>query len=335
MSKFPTFYDDAKGDDWNYNPDTAEVRVAAMGERANFKPAQGDKKIVSLLGIDVQLDFCCSKGGLFVAGAPDDSVRLTEFIYRELGTITRMFFTMDTHLPVQIFFSMFWVDDDDNEIEPNTLISADDVRKGKIKPNPAVAKDVCGGDYAWLQRYAIHYCETLERRGRYQLMVWPYHCLLGTRGHSIVGIVQEAALYHSFVRRAQLWPEVKGGQPLTENYSVFGAEVTVSHDGRPIQQKNDRFINTLLKSDVVIIAGQAKSHCVAWTIADLLDEIKAKDPLLVEKVYLLEDCTSSVVIPGVVDFAQQGNEAFDRFASDGMHVVKSTDPIADWPDVKL
>jgi len=48
----------------------------------------------------------------------------------------------------------------------------------------------------------------------------------------------------------------------------------------------------------VIIAGQAKSHCVAWTIDDLLEDIIAQDRRLVEKVYLLEDCTSAVVVPG-------------------------------------
>jgi len=48
-----------------------------------------------------------------------------------------------------------------------------------------------------------------------------------------------------------------------------------------------------------------------------------------------EDCTSPVVIPGVIDFTQQGNDAFARFAAAGMHVVKSTDPIETWPEVNL
>jgi nicotinamidase-related amidase len=47
----------------------------------------------------------------------------------------------------------------------------------------------------------------------------------------------------------------------------------------------------------VIIAGQAKSHCVAWTIDDLLTEIQSQDPSLAQKVYLLEDCSSPVVVP--------------------------------------
>jgi len=86
---------------------------------------------------------------------------------------------------------------------------------------------------------------------------------------------------------------------------------------------------------LVIVAGQAKSHCVAWTIDDLLTEVRAQDPKLVEKVYLLEDCTSPVVVPDVVDFTDQANAAFQRFADAGMHVVRSTDPIFTWPGVGL
>ena len=101
------------------------------------------------------------------------------------------------------------------------------------------------------------------------------------------------------------------------------------------KQKASAVIKKLLEFDVIIIAGQAKSHCVAWTIDDLLNEIKAKDPELAKKVYLLEDCTSPVVIPGVIDFTDQANEAFKRFADEGMNVVKSTDPINTWPGIKL
>lgn len=108
-------------------------------------------------------------------------------------------------------------------------------------------------------------------------------------------------------------------------------EVLDDSKGRPIAQKNTRFIQKLLDFDAVIIAGQAKSHCVAWTIDDLLTDIQAQDPELAKKIYLLEDCSSPVVVPGVVDFTEQANEAFLRFQQAGMHVVRSTDAIATWP----
>ncbi len=77
--------------------------------------------------------------------------------------------------------------------------------------------------------------------------------------------------------------EIKGGDPLTENYSVLRPEVLDDPEGQPIAQKNTQFIQKLLDFDAVIIAGQAKSHCVTWTIDDLLTEIQAQNPDLAKK----------------------------------------------------
>jgi nicotinamidase-related amidase len=52
-------------------------------------------------------------------------------------------------------------------------------------------------------------------------------------------------------------------------------------------------------------------------------------------VYLLEDCTSPVVVPGIVDYTDSANEAFQRFSRAGMHLVQSTQPLADWPGISL
>lgn len=110
---------------------------------------------------------------------------------------------------------------------------------------------------------------------------------------------------------------------MTENYSVLSPEVLQSFDNRPIAQKNTRLIKQLLDFDKIIIAGQAKSHCVAWTIEDLLIDIKLRDINLAKKVYLLQDCTSPVVVPGIVDYTEQADAAFNRFAHAGMKLVVS------------
>ena len=101
--------------------------------------------------------------------------------------------------------------------------------------------------------------------------------------------------------------------------------------GEPVDAKNLKFIQKLLNFDAVIIAGQAKSHCVAWTIEDLLNEIRATGQPLAEKVYLLEDCTTPVVIPDVMDYTEQADQAFRKFADAGMHLVRSTVPMHEWP----
>lgn len=103
----------------------------------------------------------------------------------------------------------------------------------------------------------------------------------------------------------------------------------------PGAQRNIQLLETLVRSDMVIIAGEAASHCLAWTIKDLLTHILAADPTLARKVYVMRDCTSPVVIPGVVDYTPQAEAAFAEFQDAGMHMVLSTDPIESWPGVEL
>jgi nicotinamidase-related amidase len=112
---------------------------------------------------------------------------------------------------------------------------------------------------------------------------------------------------------------------------VLRPEVLEDHQGRQIGERNLKLIRALLDFDALVVAGQAKSHCVAWTVGDLLAEIMRHDPALARKVYLLEDCTSPVVVPGVVDFTDPANTIFARFAEAGMHLVKSTEPMEGWP----
>ena len=101
--------------------------------------------------------------------------------------------------------------------------------------------------------------------------------------------------------------------------------------GTPLRSRNGRLIERLLRFDAVLVAGQAKSHCVEWTIEDLLRDSLVREHGLADRLYLLEDCTSPVVVPGVVDYTDAAEEAFARFAAAGAHVVRSTDPVASWP----
>jgi len=137
--------------------------------------------------------------------------------------------------------------------------------------------------------------------------------------------VEEALFFHSIARNTQYEIEVKGNKPFTEYYSAIGPEVLTGPMGESLGTYSTKFIEQLQQFDKLIIAGQAKSHCVAWTVSDLLNDINATDPELAKKVYLLEDCSSPVVVPGVVDHTDAADAAYQRFAQAGMHVVKSTD----------
>jgi nicotinamidase-related amidase len=301
----------------------------------NLRPAAHDDFRLCLMLVDVQNTFCIPDFELYVGGrsgtgAVDDNRRLGEFIYRNLGAITQISPTLDTHQPIQIFHSLFLINENGEHPGPYTLVSKVDLERGVWKFNPAIAQSLdISVDYG--QDYLLHYARQLQAGGKYDLTIWPYHAMLGGIGHALVSAIEEAVFFHSVARYSQPNFQIKGNNPLTENYSVLSPEVLKDNEGRPVADKNTAFINNLLEFDAVVIAGQAKSHCVAWTIDDLLDETLQVDEKLVKKVYLLEDCTSPVVIPDVIDYTDQADTAFEKFRQAGMHLVRSTDPIAGWP----
>jgi nicotinamidase-related amidase len=338
----PSFYDPRAAERWSYGPDQTELCAAAARYRQehDVKPAASDARNVHLLLIDVQKDFCFPQGSLFVGGrsgrgAVDDSRRIAELIYRNLGSITAITTTMDTHFAHQIFFPAFWTDAAGAPLTAHRVITTAEIDGGLVRPNPALARWLCGGNYGWLVKQVRHYCEALEKAGKYQLYLWPPHCILGSDGHALAGVVHEARMFHAYARGAQSLVEVKGGHPLTENYSVMAPEVLTRHDGQPLGQKNTQFLRTLLAADAVVIAGQAASHCVKSSIDDILGEIAATDPDLARKIYLVTDAMSAVTVPDgkggfVADFTDEAEKALRRFEAAGMRLVKSTDPMSAW-----
>lgn len=331
----PHFDPDRVGEVWKVPYRQRAEEAEQWAGRHNIQPAAHDRFKVCLVAVDVQNTFCIPGFELFVGGrsgmgAVDDNRRLCEFIYRNLGVITQICPTMDTHQAMQIFHSAFWINDKGEHPAPFTLISQEDVESGRWRFNPLLARSL-GVDEEYAQRHLIHYTRTLRKGGKYDLAIWPYHAMLGSIGHALVPAVEEAVFFHSLARSSQPDFQVKGNNPLTEHYSVLGPEVLEGPDGEPLARKNVRFIEKLLQFDAIIIAGQAKSHCVAWTIDDVLQDRTVRDERLAERVYLLEDCTSPVVVPGAMDYTEEANAAFRRFAGAGMHVVRSTDPLASWP----
>ena len=327
----PDYFDTKKVSEvWRVPYQERAAQAKEWAEKYSIQPATSDTNQICLLIIDAQNTFCLPEFELFVGGrsgssAVDDNLRLCEFIYRNLNAITTIAPTMDTHTAMQIFHPIFWINEaGEHPLPAATSITLEDVQQGIWKVNPAVAHSIANGNYWALQKHALHYVQKLSEDGKYPLIIWPYHSMLGGIGHALVSVVEEAIFFHSIARSSQALFEIKGGNPLTENYSVLRPEVLDGPDGNSIAQKNTSFIDKLLDFDAIIIAGQAKSHCVAWTIDDLLTEILARDRKLAKKVYLLEDCTSPVVVPGVVDFTEQADAAFQRFAATGMNVVKST-----------
>jgi nicotinamidase-related amidase len=324
----PSFFESGKvGQVWRIPYEERAAQARGWARQHGLRPAAVDATKTWLLLIDVQNTFCIPEFELFVGGrsgrgAAEDNTRLCEFIYRNLASITHISATMDTHKAMQIFHANFFIDENGSHPAPYTNIRAEELRAGRWKFNPALAPQF-GIAPEYGQQMMIHYAEELERKGKYALTIWPYHAMLGGIGHALVSAVEEAIFFHSIARLSQPDFEIKGDQPFTENYSAIGPEVVSGPMGETLGVRNTKFIEQLQQFDKLIIAGQAKSHCVAWTISDLLDDIRAADPKLAGKVYLLEDCTSPVVVPGA-DFTEAANKAFEGFAKAGMNIIQST-----------
>jgi nicotinamidase-related amidase len=333
----PPHYDPKRvGEVWRVPYQERAADAQDWAEQHGLRPALENGFRICLVAVDVQNTFCIPGFELFVGGrsgtgAVDDNRRLCEFLYRNLGAITAIIPTLDTHRATQIFHAVWLIDEAGRHPEPYTLVSVEDVESGRWRVNPAAVESTgIEADYA--QRQLLDYTRKLAESGKYNLTIWPYHGMLGGIGHALVSAVEEAAFFHTIARASQPSFQVKGDNPLTEHYSMLGPEITTGPDGGTIAGKNELLIQQLSLYDAIVVAGQAKSHCVAWTIADLLEGDDERERALAPRTYLLEDCTSPVVVPGM-DYTEEADAAFDRFAAAGMHAVRSTDAIESWPGI--
>jgi nicotinamidase-related amidase len=329
------FRSDRVGEVWRVDYEERAGEAESWARECEIRPAAEDRFRTCLVAVDMQNTFCTPGFELFVqgrsgTGALDDSRRLCEFVYRNLARLTQIVPTLDTHQALQIFHPAFLVDAEGRHPEPYTVVTLAEVDSGRWRVDAAVAAEL-GYDPAYAQSHLRYYVETLATGGKYELTIWPYHAMRAGIGHALVSAIEETVFFHSLARTSQPDVQRKGDNPLTEHYSVLGPEVDTDLEGEPLGRRNQELIERLLRFDAVVIAGQAKSHCVAWTIRDLLEDTTVQERKLAQKVYLLEDCTSPVVVPGVADYTGEADEAFARFAEAGANVVRSTDPIASWP----
>lgn len=320
---------------WQVPYQQREQQARAWAEQFGVQPACDDGFRICLVAVDIQNCFCTPGFELYVGGrsgtgAVDDNRRLCSFIYRNLSRLTQICPTMDTHNAMQIFHRIFLINDKGEHPPPFTLISEEDIERGVWKFNPNLCFNL-EVDAGYGQELLQHYTKQLRQGGKYDLTVWPYHAMLGGIGHTLVSAIEEAIFFHCIARYSRPDFHIKGDRSFTEHYSVLGPEVRSGPNGEELAPRSEKFFSKLQQFDAVLIAGQAKSHCVAWTIADLLEKSLNRDKKLVKKVYLLEDCTSPVVVPGIMDYTEQADAAFRRFAAAGMHVVRSIDPMESWP----
>jgi nicotinamidase-related amidase len=259
---------------------------------------------IELLVIDPQNDFCNPKGTLFVPGAEDDMKRLAAMTSRLKDKIDDIHVTLDSHHYVDIAHPIFWVDSQSKHPDPFTIISADDVIKGLWRTT-----------FTPFQSRAQEYVKTLELNKRYPLCIWPYHCLIGSWGY---GVVPE--LFDSFVEWEKDFCLVdyvtKGSNFWTEHYSAVQADVPDPED--PDTHLNMRLIETLQEADIILLAGEARSHCLANTVIDIANNFGEDN---IKKMVLLQDATSDVPDPpGTTMFTDIGEQFVSDMMARGMQV---------------
>jgi nicotinamidase/pyrazinamidase len=294
--------------------------------------------MTTLLLVDVQKDFHPG-GSLAIPAAGRDAERIAALIHKHGPRIDRIVATMDSHQKLHIAHPVFWIrgssgssgSNEKQHPDPFTIISAEDLRNGIWMPrqdlvllpadgidpdvfaNPPFCNNnnVADGSVAAppaldLTRYCIEYATRLEEAGRFQICIWPEHCLMGSPGHGMVDVVLEAIhAWSAHTGRTVEWVH-KGQHVLTEMYSALAAEVPVTKETafndslqKSLLMKDDDDSSSSGSSRKLIVCGQAMSHCVNYTVRDIVDhwpENRRSD------IVLLTDCASAV--PGFETAAQ-------------------------------
>jgi nicotinamidase-related amidase len=292
---------------------------------------------IELLIIDPQNDFCwpgidmsvlnkqdvitletfipsdiLTPGALFVPGANDDMERLAKMIIRLKDKLDDIHVTLDSHHYVDIAHPIFWLDSTGKHPDIFTIISADDVKNGLFRTtNPQ------------FQSRATDYVNSLQDNGRYPLCIWPFHCLIGTFGYAVYPALFDA-LKEWEKDFAMVDYVTKGSNLWTEHYSAVKADVPDAQD--PDTQLNMRLIDTLQNADIILLSGEAKSHCLANTVIDIADNFGEEN---IKKMVLLEDATSNVPDPpGTTMFTDFGEKFVKDMMARGMQVSNTVDFLA-------
>ena len=263
-------------------------------------------KNIHLLIIDPQVDFCDPQNGtLYVKGSEDDISRLSLMLDKMIPKLQDIHVTLDSHHLIDIAHPVFWKDKDGNNPAPFTIITARDVESGNYNPTLLSTRS-----------RVLEYLKTLETKGRYPHVIWPPHCLIGSSGHNVVPELFEVLKKWEEERFALVDYVTKGSNPWTEHFSAVQAEVPDPSD--PDTQVNVRLIETLEQADLILLAGEAGSHCLANTVRDIATHFTNQS--YIKKMVLLTDATSPVT-----GFEQYQKDFIKDMTSKGMQLGKTSD----------
>ena len=256
----------------------------------------------ALFIIDPQYDFhegtntwlpdASQEGGtLAVPGSNESAQNMATFINNNVDKISNIVVSLDTHSTMHIGNPAYWKNAESNA-EPPDLTPITFVQ-GVFKDEKNVEYTT---RYPEDREWAEYYCKELQKRNKTH-MIWPYHCITGSKGAAIVKPIEDALRTWSKKHKRDVFYVLKGMNNKTEMYSALKAEVIDPED--PRTQINMPIINFLKTHNKVFVGGQAKTHCVYETVKDLVSYWNCGRDTLDSKIILLEDTTNNV--PGFED----------------------------------
>jgi len=263
-----------------------------------FNIQKGSPK-TALVIVDPQVDFH-EGGSLGVNGANDDSERIANLIKGCIDDIHEIVVTLDTHHRMHISHGEYWKDRSGNALDGFTPISLKDVQDGKYSP---VDENN--------QEHVKWYLEKLEKQGNFAHIIWPEHCLIGTEGHAIVEVLNEALQEWTKATLRPITYLNKGMNTQTEMYSPFKAEVVIEDD--PKTDWNREVLDHLKSFERVLVCGQARSHCVNHATRDMATYFG--DDQCSKLVILTDGCSN------VNGFEGEGTKFFEDMSAKGVNLV--------------
>lgn len=277
--------------------------IFTLAEQERFTAAINDSPRRLLLCIDVQKDFI-EGGALAVPGSIADVERITRFIYNNMGGISKIMCSLDTHIAHQIFHPCWWVNSAGDHPTPYTIITYDDVVQNRWKPVIGDPKD------------SLQYLKELEKAGagKKKLCIWPYHCINGTDGFTLENEFAKMVYFHSVARKTVNPMINKGNDPYSEMYGIIKPEFSRKNF------LNVPVLNAIENYDEIYVVGEAASHCLMESVKQIAEHF-ANRPEVTQKITVLEDCTSPIG-----GFEADTKAAFDDFKkSYGIKFKKSTE----------
>jgi len=271
-----------------------------------------NNKRIALLIIDGQNDFMDIAtpeftAALGVPGATKDMDRVVAFIQKNSKEIDHISMSLDSHRPLDIAHSCWWMNADGSPVAPFTLITPKDLNDGKYTPRISPA-------------WSIDYVAELEKQGEFTHCIWPNHCLIGSVGAALYKPLHLAVCEWESSNGKPVNYVTKGDNQYTEHFGIFRANIEIPRD--PKTQFNQPLIKTLMEYERVFLAGEAKSHCVVNSLRQAITEV----PQLAPKIFVMEDCMSDV--PGLPPgFYTAVNDIWNKAKAAGVQFVKSTDNV--------